>query len=59
MEGDVSGVRVTPPVLEFFDTEVNVLYQLNITVKNVSQNSRSIRYYGPKSKVSLSCELCK
>ncbi|XP_048239518.1 cilia and flagella-associated protein 47-like isoform X3 [Haliotis rufescens] len=49
MEGDISGVRITPPSLEFYDTEANTVYQLNITVKNVSKDSKHIRYYGPKS----------
>lgn len=53
MEGDISGVRITPPSLEFYDTEANTVYQLNITVKNVSKDSKNIRYYGPKSKVSI------
>ena len=51
MEGDKSGVRITPPVLEFYDAEANTTHQLNITVKNISKSSKSIRYYGPKTKV--------
>ncbi len=53
MEGDVAGVRIIPPLVEFKDTEVNTPQQVNITVKNVSKSSKSIRYYGPQSKVSL------
>ncbi|XP_021363645.1 cilia- and flagella-associated protein 47-like isoform X2 [Mizuhopecten yessoensis] len=50
MEGDKCGVRITPSVLEFYDAEVNTVHQLNVTVKNTSKTSKSIRYYGPKSK---------
>ena len=51
MEGDVAGVRIIPPVVEFKDTEVNTVQRMNITVKNVSKTSKSIRYYGPQTKV--------
>ncbi|XP_071134806.1 cilia- and flagella-associated protein 47-like isoform X3 [Mytilus edulis] len=50
MEGDTFGVRISPPQLEFFDTDVNTVHELNITVKNISKSSKSIRFYGPKSK---------
>jgi hypothetical protein len=53
MEGDVSGVRISPPVVEFYDTEPNNVHQLNVTVKNISKTSKSIRFYGPKTKVML------
>lgn len=52
MEGDISGVRISPPVVEFYDTEANTVHQLNVTVKNISKSSKNIRYYGPKTKVS-------
>lgn len=51
MEGDVSGVRISPPVVEFYDTEPNNVHQLNVTVSNISKTSKSIRFYGPKTKV--------
>ena len=51
MEGDVSGVRILPPLIEFKDSTVNKLYKVNITVKNVSKSSKEIRYYGPQTKV--------
>ncbi|XP_052708553.1 cilia and flagella-associated protein 47-like isoform X1 [Crassostrea angulata] len=50
MEGDVSGVRISPPVVEFYDTEPNNVHQLNVTVSNISKTSKSIRFYGPKTK---------
>lgn len=53
MEGDVSGVRISPPVVEFYDTEPNNVHQLNVTVKNISKTSKSIRFYGPKTKVII------
>lgn len=52
MEGDVSGVRISPPVVEFYDTEPNNVHQLNVTVSNISKTSKSIRFYGPKTKVN-------
>lgn len=52
MEGDVFGVRITPPVLQFYNTEPNVRFELPINVLNVSKSSKNIRYYGPKSEVS-------
>ena len=51
MDRDVSGVRISPPALEFYDTVTNTVEQLNITVKNISKGSKSIRFYGPKTKV--------
>lgn len=52
MEGDVSGVRIIPPYVEFRDTEVNSVHRREITVKNVSKVSRAIRYYGPQTEVT-------
>ena len=46
---DVAGVRITPTNVEFKDTEPNVLRRINITVKNVSKISKSIRYYAPQN----------
>ena len=51
MDRDVSGVRISPPALEFYDIVANTVEQLNITVKNISKGSKSIRFYGPKTKV--------
>lgn len=51
MDGDTAGIRITPSVVEFCDTEPNTLYQVHVTVKNISKTSKNIRYYGPKSKV--------
>ena len=48
----MSGVRISPSVVEFYDTEPNTVHQLNVTVKNISKGSKSIRFYGPKTKVS-------
>ena len=51
MERDVFGVRIVPSVVEFFNTKPKTRFELPIIVKNVSQTSKSIRYYGPKSEV--------
>jgi len=56
MREDVSGVRIIPNKIDFLDTEINTKYAVNITVKNVSSISRSIRYYPPQTSVSSSCQ---
>ena len=58
MEGDIHGVRIVPSVLVFDNTVPGSVYTLNVTVKNVAGSSRSIRYYGPKTKVCWNLELC-
>ncbi|BFZ09423.1 hypothetical protein BsWGS_12463 [Bradybaena similaris] len=50
MAGDVFGVRIIPPVLQFFNTVPHTLFKLPITVMNISKTSKNIRYYGPKSE---------
>ena len=51
MDGDVAGVRIIPPLVEFKDCDINTLREVHITVKNVSKTSKNIRYYGPQTKV--------
>ena len=51
MEKDIAGVRVIPSSVCFNDTELNTLYSINVTVKNISKSSKSIRYYAPQTKV--------
>ena len=46
------GVRIIPPVVQFFNTTPKGLFEVPITVKNVGKGSKSIRYYGPKSEVN-------
>ena len=54
MEGDVQGVRIIPPTVEFRDIDTDSqLYSINITVKNVSKVSKEIRYWPPQDKVKL------
>lgn len=53
MKGDVSGVRITPNNIAFLDTQINTVYTVNITVKNISSSSKGIRYYAPQTKVSI------
>uniref|UniRef100_A0A2C9KET8 HYDIN/VesB/CFA65-like Ig-like domain-containing protein n=1 Tax=Biomphalaria glabrata TaxID=6526 RepID=A0A2C9KET8_BIOGL len=48
MEGDVLGVRVNPQVIQFFNTKPRTCAEINLTVRNVSSSSKSIRLYGPK-----------
>ncbi|CAH1800026.1 unnamed protein product [Owenia fusiformis] len=50
MEGDIGGVRIVPSVVEFYDTEIDAVHRLNVTVKNISKTSKSIRYYGPNTE---------
>ena len=52
MEGTVAGVRIIPPVMEFFDAESDVVHQMTLTVQNLSKSSKSIRFHGPASNVS-------
>ena len=51
MDRDVAGIRISPSSVEFFDTVVNTVEQLNVTVKNISKGSKNIRFYAPKTKV--------
>ena len=51
MDRDVAGIRISPATVEFSDTIPNTVEQLNITVKNISKESKSVRFYGPKTKV--------
>ena len=51
MDGDVHGVRIIPPLIEFKDTEIDVVHRINITVKNVSKTSKEIRYWYRTIKV--------
>lgn len=53
MHKDVSGVRIIPEKIAFLDTHVNTSYTKTITVKNVSNTSKSIRYYAPQTSVSI------
>ena len=53
MDGDIAGVRIIPPTVQFKDTEVKNVYSAHITVKNISKTCKSIRYYGPQTKVSV------
>lgn len=52
MEGTVAGVRIVPPLVEFFDAETEVVHQMTLTVQNLSKCSRNIRYHGPATSVS-------
>ena len=52
MDGDVFGVRIVPPLIEYRDTEIGETHKINVTVKNVSKTSKEIRYYGPQTHVS-------
>ena len=50
MEGDIHGVRIIPPLVEFKDAVVNVTHKINITVKNISKTSKEVRYWHPQLK---------
>ena len=54
----MSGVRISPAAIDFYDTVTNTVEQLNITVKNISKGSKSIRFYGPKTKVNWKLIFC-
>ena len=54
MEGDVEGVRIIPPRVEFKDVDPDTrFYSVDITVKNVSKTSKEIRYWPPQDKVGF------
>ena len=48
----MAGVRIVPPVVEFFDAESDVVHQMALTVQNMSKTSKTIRFHGPASNVS-------
>jgi len=50
---DVAGIRISPANITFYDTTADSVEQLNVTVSNISKSSKSIRYYAPKTKVSI------
>lgn len=52
MEGTVAGVRVVPPVVEFYDADPDVVHQMSLTVQNLSKCSKSLRFHGPATNVS-------
>ncbi|XP_078495986.1 cilia- and flagella-associated protein 47 isoform X1 [Ciona intestinalis] len=47
MEGDVVGIRISPPVVEFVDATINEVLTLNLVVQNVSKFSKRIRFHAP------------
>lgn len=51
MEGDVGGVRVIPPVIEFLDIKKNESYEITIKILNVDNHNKRIKLQGPLSEV--------
>ena len=51
MEGDVGGVRVIPPVIEFLDIKKNESYEISIKILNVDNHNKRIKLQGPLSEV--------
>ncbi|XP_033635373.1 cilia- and flagella-associated protein 47-like isoform X1 [Asterias rubens] len=49
MAGDISGVRIIPPVIEFMDAEANVVHAQTVTVQNISKCSKQIKFHGPNT----------
>ncbi|PIK59125.1 hypothetical protein BSL78_03930 [Apostichopus japonicus] len=56
MDGDVVGVRIIPPVIEFYDAETSTIHCQNVTVQNISSSSKQIKFHGPDSKVTATVE---
>ena len=52
MDGDVVGVRIVPPIVEFLDVHVNQPSSVQVTVQNISKFSKRIRFHAPVSNVS-------
>lgn len=51
MSVDVQGVRICPSVLKFSDVELGQALSISVSVKNISRESKKIRFYGPQQKV--------
>ncbi|XP_041462969.1 cilia- and flagella-associated protein 47-like isoform X1 [Lytechinus variegatus] len=49
MDGDIAGVRIIPPVVEFLDAEANTVHCQTVTVQNISKCSRQIKFHGPST----------
>ncbi|XP_078698604.1 cilia- and flagella-associated protein 47-like isoform X8 [Branchiostoma floridae x Branchiostoma belcheri] len=49
MEGDVAGVRINPPVVEFIDIVPNEQYKCTLTVQNISRASKIIKFHAPST----------
>ncbi|XP_022089961.1 cilia- and flagella-associated protein 47-like isoform X2 [Acanthaster planci] len=49
MAGDISGVRIIPPVIEFMDAEANAVHVRSVTVQNISKCSKQIKFHGPNT----------
>lgn len=47
------GVRIIPPVIEFYDAETSTIHCQNVTVQNISSSSKQIKFHGPDSKVCI------
>ncbi|XP_072178621.1 cilia- and flagella-associated protein 47-like [Diadema setosum] len=50
MDGDIAGVRIIPPVIDFLDAEANTVHCQTVTVQNISRCSRQIKFHGPSTK---------
>nr|XP_039264663.1 cilia- and flagella-associated protein 47-like isoform X2 [Styela clava] len=55
MDGDVAGIRIDPPIVEFVDAPVGEILTSDLKVQNVSKISKRIRFHAPvTSKFRLS-----
>ena len=49
MDGDIAGVRIIPPVVEFVDAEANTVHVQTVSVQNISADSKTIKFHGPNN----------
>ena len=51
MDGDIAGVRIIPPVVEFVDAEADTVHVQTVVVQNISADSKTIKFHGPNTDV--------
>lgn len=53
MDGDVAGVRIEPPIIEFQNAAVGKVLQTELKVLVISKSSKKIRFHAPVTEVRL------
>ncbi len=47
----MEGIRITPPVVEFHDVSADIVYQIALSIQNVSKSLKKIKVHAPTSEV--------
>ena len=50
-DGDIAGIRIIPPIVEFVDASQNEVYSAKFTVQNVSKFGKRLRFHPPVTEV--------